>query len=101
MGYLKRKRTKRRGKKGTKKYRGGMLSSSPNGLTVSPGSSTSNSTGEKVEASSNTDAALLNVSKAMDALKGAYGEGPTKDNIESIKTALNTLNDAIASLPAM
>jgi hypothetical protein len=105
MGYLKRKRTKRRGKKGTKKYRGGMLSSS-NGVTINPESSISNSTSEstpgaKDEATSNADAALLKVSTAMDALKSAYGEGPTKDNIESIKTALNTLNDAIAALPAM
>jgi hypothetical protein len=43
MGYFKRKRTKRRGKKGTKKYRGGMLSSSPNGVKVNP---PSNSNGQ-------------------------------------------------------
>ena len=107
MGYFKRKRTKRRGKKGTKKYRGGMLSSSPNGgLTVNPGSSTSNSTGEStpgttVEAASNVGAAKAEVITKIEDLKNALnGVNSETTEFGTIKTKMSDIIAAIDALPA-
>ena len=100
MGYLKRKRTKRRGKKGTKKYRGGasIMSSGSNGKntteTVEPPPGNAGAAGnagadQKLEAKKNLD-------EKMTALKTLYGEGPaSKAEIETIKGAMSEVSEAL------
>jgi len=82
-----------------------MLSSSSNGLTVNPGSSTSNSTGEStpgttVEAASNVGAAKAEVITKIGDLKNALNDvtlettdfGPIKNKMSEIMAAIDALS---------
>ena len=91
MGYLKRKRTKRRGKKGTKKYRGGMSSN------AEPVESTPGTAGAVANAGADQKLETKKIlDEKMTTLKSLYGEGPTtKAEIETIKGAMSEVSGAL------
>jgi len=84
MGYLKRKRTKRRGKKGTKKYRGGMSLNSTGNATQITGIN------EKFKEESSTEPSTETPPSGNAAKEEAKAKLLTK--IDALKTALNEFN---------
>ena len=91
MGYFKRKRTKRRGKKGTKKYRGG----SANAEVMTTGSNAvANPAVMTTELNAEKDVVKAEVKKQIESLKSALDQ---VDLDAADLGKLNTMRDAMTT----
>jgi hypothetical protein len=88
MGYFKRKRTKRRGKKGTKKYRGGM-SNAP-----APNAATANAAAAK-------EAAKEEIKTKIGVLKSALDNVNLDVDLDKLKTMGEAMAATITALSGM
>ena len=92
MGYLKRKRTKRRGKKGTKKYRGGA-----NAGTVT-NSGASNALKSKFNESSDDQPSANTETSPSGNAAIQTAKAEVKTQIESLKSKLDQVDVETADL---
>jgi excinuclease UvrABC helicase subunit UvrB len=93
MGYLKRKRTKRRGKKGTKKYRGGMNGAVNPVVMSSNALDKTEKTSEPPPGNAEKEAAKEEVKKQIEDLKSALD----KVELDVELDKLNTMRDAMTT----
>jgi hypothetical protein len=96
MGYLKRKRTKRRGKKGTKKYRGGSSNADANPEVMSSNSVKPEKTVESPSENAEKETAKAEVKAKIEELKSALDNV----NLDVDPGKLNTMRDAIITFMA-
>ena len=98
MGYFKRKQTKKKGKRGTKKYRGGMNANAAKAAANSPANAAANA--EKAAAKADAKQGLVNLFETLkNKIEELVPQGPADFN--EINTHMADLNTKVDNYKVM